>query len=225
MKIKKLKIHTQNFTAQIDFYTNVLNIPIAYKTETEVCFKIGNTDFILEKHYQSYPYHFAITIPANKEKEALTWLKERVSILTFEQQEIQDFKNWKAKAMYFYDKDKNIVEFIARKNLNNDSDQPFQSDSLVEISEIGLPVTTIQETYQTLSETVPLAIYDGNFERFCAIGDENGLFICIDKNAKDWFPTNDKAYSAPFEIDFTESNNQYHLSFTNGQVHISELKL
>ena len=164
----------------------------------------------------------AINISCNQELEALNWLKQRVEILTYNENEIQDFFNWNAKAIYFYDMDDNIIEFIARKNLENTSHCEFGSANLLEISEIGLPVQDIENTYTSLCDIVPLQIYDGGFGKFCAIGNEHGLFICIDKNQKDWFPTGDKAYSSEFEIEFMENEVKYNLAFKGGKIKAME---
>jgi catechol-2,3-dioxygenase len=161
-----------------------------------------------------------ITLPsnirANKAKEAYKWLADRLTILKDGPHEIQDFQKWNAQAIYFYDADGNIVECIARRKLSNDSHTPFNPDSFLNISEIGIPVTNIAQIYKSLKATVDLPIYDGSFERFCAIGDENGLFIGINKEIKDWFPTGDTAYSSAFEIKFIEQGISYFMEFKNG---------
>ncbi|MEO0572284.1 MAG: VOC family protein, partial [Bacteroidota bacterium] len=132
--------------------------------------------------------------------------------------EIQDFDFWNAKAIYFYDMDHNIVEFIARKNLKNGTDKEFNSNSLLEISEIGIPVNDIETTFNTLNTLSNLSKYDGGFEKFCAIGDENGLFICINKQLKNWFPTGDKAHSSEFGITFEENGKEYAMEFRNEKI-------
>lgn len=218
MKIKELQILTANLTEQIKFYTQKIGLELIEQSNVKAKFRIGNTHFILTQHKDAQPYHFAINIPCNQEEEALIWLKSRVDILKDGQHEIQDFDFWNAKAIYFYDIDQNIVEFIARKNLNNKSEKQFSAKSLLEISEIGVPVNDIKTTYNSLNKIVTLPVFDGGFERFCAIGDENGLFICINKRERLWFPTNDKAYSSEFEILLTENNNDYKLEFKNGEL-------
>ena len=218
MNIKELQIFTANLTEQIKFYTQNIGLELIEQSDVKAKFRIGNTSLTLTQHKGAQPYHFAINIPSNQEEEALIWLKSRVDILKDGQHEIQDFDFWNAKAIYFYDKDQNIVEFIARKNLNNKSEDQFSSTSLLEISEIGVPVNDIETTYNSLKKIVTLPIFDGGFERFCAIGDENGLFICINKRERLWFPTNDKAYSSEFEILLTENNNDYKLEFKDGEL-------
>ena len=220
MKIKELKIYTQNISNQTDFYENKIGLKIIEKSQSEVSFQIGKSVLRLIENDKFQPYHFAINIPSNKVKEALDWLKSSVTILKDGENEIQnfDFDLWNAKAIYFYDHDKNIVEFIGRKNLGNESNEDFSANSLLEISEIGIPVNDIKSTYKTLKEISNIEIFDGGFERFCAIGNESGLFICINKNIKDWYPTGDKAHSSQFEIRFEEKRQEYEMAFIDGKI-------
>lgn len=224
MHIKELKIYTSKLNEQIEFYSEVLGLAIEKQSDDSVSFKIGKSLFIIENRANSTPYHFAFNIPPNKEHEALKWLKERVEILKDGDNEIIDFYDWNAKAIYFYDADKNIVEFIARKNLKYTGDKNFDKNSLIEISEIGVPLNNIEPALAVLSAQLGLKIYDGGMDRFCAIGSENGLFICINKNSKDWFPTNDKAYSSEFEIRVEEKESECKLKFKDGRLNLIKIR-
>ncbi|MFT5621150.1 MAG: catechol 2,3-dioxygenase-like lactoylglutathione lyase family enzyme [Chitinophagales bacterium] len=223
MKINELKIYSSNLDQQVEFYSSTLGLELIKRTPVEAKIQIGKSILTLLKNKQSLPYHFAINIPSNMETEALEWLKERVVILKDGQHEIQDFDFWNAKAIYFYDKDKNIVELIARKNLNNQLDGAFNSECLLEISEIGMPVNNIEPIYLSLKATTGIPIFSGDIERFCAIGNEQGLFICIDKQLKDWFPTGEKAHSADFEISFQESDKNFHLDFKDENISLTKI--
>lgn len=218
MNILELTIYTKNSLNQIDFYENTIGLELVKKTNTQAVFKIGQSKLKIIQSNQFQPYHFAINIPCNQEIEALKWLKERVNILKDNQNEIQDFDFWNAKAIYFYDIDNNIVEFIARKNLNNKSHEKFSVNSLLSISEIGMPVSDIKTTFNSVKSITNMKQFDGGFERFCAIGDENGLFICINKQVKTWFPTGDKAHSSKFEITLKENGQKYKLRFANEKI-------
>jgi catechol-2,3-dioxygenase len=134
--------------------------------------------------------------------------------------EIQDFDTWNAKAVYFYDIDNNIVEFIARKNLNYKSTEKFNKNSLLEISEIGIPTTNIEKEFAFLNKKLGLSIYDGGFNDFCAIGTEKGLFICINKNVKGWYPVNDKAYSSDFELKVIIEKEKFNIAYLNGKIKV-----
>ncbi|CAZ96789.1 VOC family protein [Zobellia galactanivorans] len=218
MQIKELTIYSSKIKEQSEFYAQVLGLPQIEESANKLSFQCGKSILHIEFNADTSPYHFAINIPANKELEALNWLKSKVKILKDGDREIQDFDFWNAKAIYFYDSDQNIVELIARKNLNNPSDQKFGLDQFLEISEIGMPTTDIQKKYDRLARLTGIEIFDGGFERFCAIGDEHGLFICIDKALKDWYPTNDKAFSSAFEIELVEKGKAYRLAYKNGKI-------
>lgn len=215
MKIKELIIYTQHLDRQTCFYTDVIGLELIAQTEKYVSFKVGSSVLNLVQSELTTPYHFAINIPSNKENEALAWLKERVEILKDGTNEIHDFNFWNAKAMYFYDADRNIVEFIAHKNLRNASEDEFGVKALLGISEIGVPVNDIETIFNTLKDIAGLEQFSGSFDRFCTIGNPHGLFICVDKNRKEWFPTGDKAFSSAFQIRFEYKDNEYSVEFAN----------
>ncbi|WP_440881593.1 VOC family protein [Tenacibaculum sp. C7A-26P2] len=221
VQIRELKIYTKNLEGQFKFYSKIIGLKVIDYSENYTTFQIGNSRIQMVKSDISHPYHLAINIPCNREHEALKWLKERVEILKVGLNEIQDFRSWNAKAIYFYDLDNNIIEFIARKNIKNKSKTKFSADSLLEISEIGIPVNSIEKIFRKIHRTTGMKKFDGDFEKFCAIGDENGLFISINKKVKSWFPTGDKAYSATFEIRFIEKGYNYELKFINEDVTVT----
>jgi len=210
MKIQELEIYTPRLKAQTKFYSEILELDAIAKTNTSISFQIGESILRLVQREKFTPYHYAINIPANQEIEGLEWLKERVEILKHENLTIQYFDFWNAYAIYFYDEDRNIVELIARKNLESDSNQPFGKNSLLEISEIGIPTSDIGKEYKILKNATGIPIHSGNLERFCAIGNDNGLFIAINKKLKkEWFPTKDIPFSSDFVIKFTEKGNKF----------------
>lgn len=216
MKITELLIHTSNLSKQIDFYKNTIGLTVLNKNSNTASFKIGNSVLKLNQSNSFQPYHFAINIPCNKVQESLQWLKTKVDVLKDGSKEIVNFDGWNAKAVYFYDADNNIVELIARNNLCNESKQVFSTDLFLEISEIGVPVNNLKKVYQSLHKQFNLTMYDGDLERFCAVGNEEGLFICIDKNVKKWFPVQEKAYSSAFKIKFKEQETEHKMEFVNG---------
>lgn len=214
MKINQLEIFTPNLAAQINFYTQNLGLDIIEQNDNFATFKVGYSKLKITYRANFSPYHFAINIPSNQAEKALNWLKNKVEILKDEGSEIQYFDFWEANAIYFYDADNNIVEFIARKRLNQISNQPFDKNSLIAISEIGIPTADISRVHKILNEATNIPIYSGSLERFCAIGDDNGLFIVINKMLKkEWFPTNDQPFSADFNIKFIEQDKIFILEY------------
>lgn len=213
MKIKELTLFTTNIAAQRQFYADVLELPVLVDTDIEISFKIGASALTFHYAKSIKPSHFAFNIPANKAQEALAWLQERVTILPCEGKPIADFRNWNAEAIYFYDADQNIVECIARKNLNTATEEVFSVKQLLNISEMAIVSTDNQAVFQDIQQQETIPIYDGSFERFCAIGDEEGLFILVNKDLKKWYPTLEDAYVSDFKISGT-----YSFSYTNGKI-------
>jgi catechol-2,3-dioxygenase len=214
MKIKQLILETRNLEAQIEFYSKVLKFEIVFRNGVACSFLAGDSLLTFRADKKSTPYHFAFNIPSNKEKEALIWLKQRARILSFDGSEIISFKSWNSKAIYFYDKDKNIVEFIARKNLNRNSFDTFSSKSILNISEIGLASRNLKQTYETVNSMRSINLYSGSFEKFCALGNEEGMFIMVHPNLKEWFPNDDKIFQSDFII-----RGDYNFKFSQGALH------
>lgn len=212
MKIKELIVYTQNLESQIDFYSTVLELEIQHQNKKYCSFKLG--DSILTFKYQegSTPYHFAFNIPSNRADEALVWLKQRIKILPFNGKEMVNFNSWNAKALYFYDCDKNIVEFISRKNINKNSSVPFSSKAIINISEIGVSSTDMEKTFKTINVFKSIEVYSGNFERFCALGNDEGMFIIANPTVKKWFPNDDIIEQSDFIL-----KGDYNFEFKNGE--------
>lgn len=213
MEIKELIIYSKDIQSQIEFYKNTMNLRILQQDIKKVSFRLKNSILTFIENKAFTPYHFAFTIPTDKIVESLDWLKERVSIIEDKQQEIVDFPAWNAESIYFYDAEKNIVEFIMRKNLDNSTKGPFTSDDILEISEIGLATADFEEKFDYLTSFAGIEKFSGGKDVFSAIGSERGLIILIDKNKKDWIPNNDTAYASEFTASVKTEENSYLIKF------------
>jgi hypothetical protein len=219
MKIEKLEIRSANLGEQLKFYRDLLELETKNYNGKSFELTVGYTQIKFIQDAAATPYHIAIHIPDRQEKEALRWVKERVAVLKNNNDEIIDFSGWDAKSVYFYDKDKNIMEFIARRRFNEPKTPIFSEKSLVGLAEVGLATHHIESKFEFLKKNCHLEVFDGNFEKFCAVGDDKGLLITINKELKDWFPTNDKAYASPFSIWFSHGDNTCALKFEEDQLY------
>lgn len=192
MSILEIQLLTADISQTKKFYHEILGLEILRADDSSIKFSAGLSTLIFKKANDKAPfYHFAFTIPSNKFEEAHAWASKKVQLLPITPTStIADFKNWDAKAFYFYDDNQNIVEFIARFDLNNNSDRPFEGSSIFSISEIGIVV----DNAKAYSERM-LREYDLNFfskqppqDDFVAIGDDNGLFIVVN-DKRNWYPT------------------------------------
>lgn len=217
MNFEKIKIYSANLAAQKVFYTTTLGFELLEEKTNSFIVKIGKTALQFLERQGATNYHYAFNIPSNKGAEALAWLKERVEILDWRGAALVDFSDWNAEAVYFYDKDDNIVEFIARKNLNIKVTAKFDIRQVLGISEMGAPTDNVQEVYNRLQQFFPIEMYSGDLTRFAAMGDEHGLFIVINNQQKKWIPREDEAYFSPFEVRLKHQDTFWELKYENGQ--------
>ena len=209
MKIQTLSLLTADINATVNFYQNILGLSLIKKGENSVSFKAGysSLEFIAVKDVQP-TYHFAFNIPCNQIEQALEWAKDRLDIIPETKNNvIADFKNWNAKAFYFYDNNKNIVEFIARFDLHNQSDQPFSGVSIVSISEAGISVNDVLQTTDELKKKYELDYFSKQppLKGFAAVGDDEGLFILVDIN-RNWYPTQQPSAAFYIKVDVLVKN-------------------
>jgi catechol-2,3-dioxygenase len=113
--------------------------------------------------------------------------------------------------MYFYDPEGNIVELIARHRLANRVSKPFDTQSVLDISEIGFPTDDVKQTVQTLCDRLSARVYDGaDSDEFTAVGDEDGMFIVV-KQGRLWLPDTGKmARSLPLTVQVRDLTGQRH---------------
>ena len=148
-------------------------------------------------------YHFAFNIPANKLAEAKAWLLERVELLEEGGQNQFFSESWNAEQVYFLDADGNILEFIARHELPHASSEPFGSEHILNVSEIGWVVPEVAATLAAFKR-LGLTPYRKAGQKFAAVGDAYGLLIVAQTN-RPWFPTKIKAGVAPLELTFSST--------------------
>ncbi|MBZ0282823.1 MAG: VOC family protein [Anaerolineae bacterium] len=188
MRIVELRLHTADLNAQRAFYAETLGLPLLDSSSEMLTFQAGNTRLIFERDSQAGPYHFGFDIPENQFEDAIRWLEKRTS-LAFKDGEVRfHFPNWNADAVYFYDPAGNILEFIARHNQPNATDRPFDENSILSVSEIGLATDDVKGTVEAINSALGIGVYDGaGSQNFTAVGDELGLFITV-KRGRIWSP-------------------------------------
>jgi catechol 2,3-dioxygenase-like lactoylglutathione lyase family enzyme len=149
-------------------------------------------------------YHFAFNIPQNKILAAYTWQKERTPLLPIPAglrdprypDDVVDYSHWNAHSLFFLDPGGNVVEYIARHDLNNRAQGPFRSADILYASEIGLIVEDVHATALKLKEVVGLDAYRGGSDPFAALGDERGLLLVMKRGRILNFSPSDKEKAA-----------------------------
>lgn len=190
MRIIEIVLQTNRLDEMKSFYGELLEFPVEKESAESFAVKAGDSKITFQEPSCDLDafYHFAFMIPSNKLEEAKQWLQNKGIVLySIDNQDQFFFSDWNATASYFYDPDGNLVEFIAHHSLNNPSEAPFRQNSILQISEIGLPVHNFTEDSKRICEASSQEIWKQQGEQFAAIGDVEGLFIVIDTN-RPWFP-------------------------------------
>ncbi len=202
MKILEIQLQTHRPDELKRFYREKLGLSIIREHKRSFTIQAGASKIRFENaDADDEPfYHFAFNIPENQLADAKHWLSSRVKLFTQDGQDEFRFASWNADSVYFYDPAGNIVEFIARHNLNNATDVPFSGKSILCVSEIGHPVDNVRLFSEHIRRELQLKLWYGDERKFAAVGDEEGLFIIVEKE-RPWYPVNKPAEDYPLSVD------------------------
>jgi catechol-2,3-dioxygenase len=134
-------------------------------------------------------YHFAFNIPENKVVSARAWQKARTPLLPIPARlrdpaypdDVVDYRHWNAHSLFFFDPAGNVVEYIARHDLENARAGPFDSGDILHASEIGLVVDDVPAVASELKQVAGVDQYKGGSAQFMALGDEHGLLLVMQR--------------------------------------------
>ena len=190
MKILELEVSSVDLPAQRDFYADILELPVRLDSAVlEV--KAGRTvlRFTQAPSELMGAYHFAFNIPENQYRAAKQWITSRIPILRDKAgQEDFESTSWNSTSLYFLDAAGNVLEFIARHNLQNAAAGEFNSSQILSVSEIGLPSEDVLALADQLTTQLGLSVFQQEAnETFTPVGDDNGLLILPVKD-RIWMP-------------------------------------
>src|SRR3954453_13270704 len=116
MNILEIEILSDNLVETEMFYAELLGLPTTRKDQNSISFLAGKSILTFIQSNELNPtYHFAFNIPNNKINEAVNWASSKVDLIdSSDSRIVANFESWNAKAFYFYDNNRNILEFIAR---------------------------------------------------------------------------------------------------------------
>jgi catechol-2,3-dioxygenase len=209
VKILEITLHTHDLKLTKDFYINRLDFPLLQESDTSFTVRIGHTELsFTASNTDKIPlYHFAINISPDKIQAARQWLKSRVDILQYENEDVYYYPDWNSSSLYFYDTVGNIVELIARHNMPDESPRSlFSQDDFIGISEIGVPVHDVIADAEYIAAKTGITLWKTPHSSFTTLGDEEGLLILVPKGRK-WFMTDKEADLYPLSIKFESTKN------------------
>ncbi len=219
MLLTKVQLQTNHLSALHNFYKEVLELNTVHSDKKSIVITAGKSKLIFKEVDANINpfYHFAFNIPSNKIEEAFEQMKQKVELLWLEDYEgyIADFVNWHAKSFYFLDPAGNILELIARFDLDDFVEEKFSSVHIRNVCEIGLVLSA--DNFQNdvdklmLKYSVPYFNKQPPLPQFKAFGDDEGLFIIVPEN-RVWFSTKStESKKFPMEISFIDRGKLYNL--------------
>jgi catechol 2,3-dioxygenase-like lactoylglutathione lyase family enzyme len=225
MKIKEIKLFTNELSKNLFFYKEVLGFEIIKMNESSFSLQIGETRLIFEFSKDKYVYHYCFLVPSNQLKGALEWMRKRWEVLELEPGRfIEKFQDWNADAFYFYDGSGNIVEFIARYNLKNETEPPFTERQIINFNEIGTSTGDNSKISKQVQLEMDVDFYSGNQTRFCTHGNEEGLFLFPNYHTKEkWFPTDLSTNPSPYIATIEEKEKLFQVEFKNENMEIKQI--
>jgi catechol-2,3-dioxygenase len=190
MQIEKVTLLSNALDQQDLFYRDVLGLTVE-RADFKLLVHAGATLLEFQQGTQIWKgaYHFAFDIPENQVGKAYDRLRDHVQFFPAEDgSDIVTHSGWNAHSLYFLDPSENIVEIIGRHHESNASDGAFGAESILSVSEVGLPSQDVQRTVRKLTEALELEIYDGaGSTSFTAVGDPHGLLI-VTALQRIWYP-------------------------------------
>ena len=226
MKIRELQLYTNELDKTKAFYTTILAFELIDETENQFSLQIDWTKLTFVKSEEEHIYHFSFLVDKTLFDDAFVWMKKRVEILnTIEENQIAFFENWNAKSFYFYDGAGNLAEIITHQDIDYQHTKVFNQDSILGISEIGLPTLDIKSTNQKIEEQTTSKFWKGDFEVFGTNGTDEGKILLPNYLIKTtWFPTNTAIQQHPFELVIESENRKFLSKFIETNLEISSIK-
>lgn len=210
---QRIELETTSIEPARAFYTGSLELKLVESGEGSFAVQCGQTVLAFKQVPGTQPrqYHFAIDIPTNKLEEALQWANARFPIATKpDGTAIYTFESWNAQAFYFLDPDRNILEFIVRRNSLSDSPEPFTSQQTLYISELGVVTANVVATANSLKDNLSLPCFPDPSQEpnpeFQAMGSDNGLFI-VAKAGRSWLGGEGSAQAFGARVTLSQGQN------------------
>jgi catechol-2,3-dioxygenase len=203
MKLLEIEILSNNLIKTEKFYSEVFDFDLELKSDEILIYKVGTSKLIFKKSKIENPiYHFAFEIPQNVFEESIKWISNKVNLIKLEDNSVvAKFEDWNAKSIYFFDNNKNILEFITRFD-NDESDEPkFDKNQIIKISEIAFVAENVSSLAKLLLKKYNLGYFAKQIQTdfFSVLGGNDGLFILVAEN-RNWYPTNISAKKYPIKV-------------------------
>ena len=173
------------------FYHQTLGLEVVEESADRLSICAGQTRLtftIATKEAAAPFYHFAFNIPENKIVAARDWQKRRTPLLPIPPalrdpdfpEDVVNYSHWNAHSVFFFDPAGNVVEYIARHDLDNAAEGDFHTSDILYASEIAFVVDDVVKIADGFRKSAALKNYRAEpGEFFGALGDDLGLILLM----------------------------------------------
>ncbi len=186
------------------FYGGTLGLPLMHSHADSVAVEVGETTLEFRVGRGDPFYHFAFLVPGDRFDAAHRWAAERLTILPDGDtgEEVFEFENWDAQALYFHDPAGSIGELIAHRGTGEEgATGPFRASELIGFSEVGI-VGDPPSLAEALARACALEVWSGTVAeegRLAFVG-EKARTLILARAGRPWLPTWRPAEAHPVEV-------------------------
>lgn len=200
---KAVTLYTNKLKQLKGFYGNVLGLHMLETDVDHFTVSIGSTTLTFSESTRAAIYHFAINIPGNQFTLAKHWAMERVELNREEGLNEVYYPRFEADSIYFEDPAGNVIELIARRNVDKWSD--FSVESFINLSEVSITTPFVAEVGEQLQDIgIPIS---GHVEieptALNFLGSGN-TFILLVPPKRRWYFSKRLAETHPLEIELSK---------------------
>jgi hypothetical protein len=200
-----------------NFWENTIGCEVVNQTFNSFTLKIGTSllTFKINLTNSNRPqYHFSILVPANQIENCLAWLKNGGK-----KQDGDEIQLWRggetnaeiiqsplfnSTSVYFADFGGNIIELVARRNLDNAEDGEFSANMFKEINSVSIVTKDVRSAQDLIQNNLGYKPVDRTTSGYKVMGNANGLINLVVQD-RILPPTNTET-AFPFEMELVVQN-------------------
>ncbi len=200
---KKVTLYTDQLEDMKGFYEYQMGFRIVEEDSESFTLAIGSSTLIFKESERKSVYHFAFNIPGNQFTLAKSWAASRVTLNRQEGMNEIFYANFNADAFYFQDPAGNVVEFIARRNVDRMGD--FTIDSLLNISEVSITTPFVEDIGELLEDMdIPVRGNKGIEPKALNFLGRDDAFILLVAPKRTWYFSKQKSEVHPLTIELVD---------------------
>lgn len=211
MKILELTLPSSNLDKQEHLFRNVLGFQCSRIDHGQLTIQCGANTLNFVAAERQFCFHYCWLIPPGCLPALIKFLDERnFEPLLYEGERIVDFGN--GRAVYFYDADGNLAEFIERPSLGHQTQSTFAIGDVIRLNEIGIPTEDPRQTAAELIDKFKIELVEGAVFRddFVWCGDFEGVLL-LPRVGRNWLPTNKPAELNDLDVRFETAAGPFEL--------------